>query len=84
MTGEEPLTHEQIHRQIAEALASLVSDDPQTPPHPYISRYLAQHAARGHVLDDAHVPPQFCPGRRRPPSAACCSNRRTPPTIRTG
>ncbi|WP_331740399.1 benzoate transporter (plasmid) [Streptomyces sp. NBC_00015] len=61
MTGEEPLTHEQIHRQIAEALASLVSDDPQTPPHPYISRYLAQHAARGHVLDDAHVPPSVLP-----------------------
>ncbi|MFD6994804.1 WD40 repeat domain-containing protein [Streptomyces mirabilis] len=44
------------HRLIAEALARLVAADPTIPPHPYLSRHLAHHAARGEVLDDAHVP----------------------------
>lgn len=44
------------HRLIAEALARLVATDPTIPPHPYLSRHLAHHAARGDVLDDAHVP----------------------------
>ncbi|MCT9111760.1 WD40 repeat domain-containing protein [Streptomyces mirabilis] len=44
------------HRLIAEALSRLVAADPTIPPHPYLSRHLAQHAARGEVLDDAHVP----------------------------
>ncbi|MGW3007619.1 WD40 repeat domain-containing protein [Streptomyces sp. NPDC001219] len=46
-----------IHRRIAAALAGLVTDTPGVPPHPYLSRHLAQHAARGQVLDDVHVPP---------------------------
>ncbi|MEU5363295.1 hypothetical protein ABZ354_07320 [Streptomyces sp. NPDC005925] len=46
-----------IHRQIAAALANLVPTDPTIPPHPYLRRYLAQHAADGDVLDDEHVPP---------------------------
>ncbi|MET7762360.1 benzoate transporter [Streptomyces sp. NPDC005393] len=44
------------HRLIAKALAGLVAEDPTIPPHPYLSRHLADHAARGNVLDDAHVP----------------------------
>ncbi|MFD5763828.1 WD40 repeat domain-containing protein, partial [Streptomyces sp. NPDC127044] len=36
--------------------ARLVAADPTIPPHPYLSRHLAHHAARGEVLDDAHVP----------------------------
>lgn len=44
------------HRLIAKALAKLVAEDPTIPPHPYLSRHLADHAARGRVLDDAHVP----------------------------
>jgi WD40 repeat protein len=44
------------HRLIAEALARLVAADPTIPPHPYLSRHLAHHAARGEVLDDTHVP----------------------------
>ncbi|MFJ9855002.1 WD40 repeat domain-containing protein [Streptomyces sp. NPDC101150] len=46
-----------IHRRIAAALADLVTQTPGVPPHPYLSRHLAEHAAKGHVLDDAHVPP---------------------------
>ncbi|MEV0125268.1 hypothetical protein AB0I16_27650 [Streptomyces sp. NPDC050703] len=45
-----------IHRQIAERLAELVPSDPALPPHPYLRRHLAEHAAQGHVLDDEHVP----------------------------
>ncbi|MFE7077376.1 WD40 repeat domain-containing protein [Streptomyces sp. NPDC057620] len=45
-----------IHRQIAERLAELVPSDPALPPHPYLRRYLAEHAAQGHVLDDDHMP----------------------------
>ncbi|WP_405973268.1 WD40 repeat domain-containing protein [Streptomyces sp. NBC_00988] len=49
--------HTAIHREIAAALAGLVHADPTIPPHPYLRRHLAEHAADGHVLDDAHVPP---------------------------
>jgi WD40 repeat protein len=49
------------HRLIAEALARLVTTDPTIPPHPYLSRHLAHHAARGDVLDDAHVPLAMLP-----------------------
>ncbi|GLF96565.1 WD40 repeat domain-containing protein [Streptomyces yaizuensis] len=51
----------EAHRLIAKALAELVADDPAVPPHPYISRHLADHAARGDVLDDDHVPPALLP-----------------------
>ncbi|WP_285564986.1 benzoate transporter [Streptomyces sp. RTGN2] len=53
--------HAEIHRRLAEALAELVPDDPGIPPHPYLRRHLAQHAAQGRVLDDAHVPPSLLP-----------------------
>lgn len=53
--------HAEIHRRLAEALAELVPDDPGVPPHPYLRRHLAQHAAQGRVLDDAHVPPSLLP-----------------------
>ncbi|MFJ2704801.1 WD40 repeat domain-containing protein [Streptomyces sp. NPDC087428] len=45
-----------IHRQIAAKLAELVPGDPALPPHPYLRRHLAEHAAQGHVLNDDHVP----------------------------
>ncbi|MEU9377734.1 hypothetical protein AB0D94_28740 [Streptomyces sp. NPDC048255] len=57
----EPGRHTEIHRRIAAALAELVPDDPSLPPHPYLRRHLAEHAARGQVLDDAHVPPALLP-----------------------
>ncbi|MFE5406630.1 WD40 repeat domain-containing protein [Streptomyces sp. NPDC056580] len=60
----EPLQHDrhaEIHRQIATALAELVPDDPSIPPHPYLRRHLAEHAAHGQVLDDEHVPPALLP-----------------------
>lgn len=53
--------HAEIHRQLAAALAELVPDDPSIPPHPYLRRHLAQHAAQGRVLDDDHVPPALLP-----------------------
>ncbi|MGV9248657.1 WD40 repeat domain-containing protein [Streptomyces sp. NPDC003710] len=53
--------HAEIHRKLAAALADLVPDDPSIPPHPYLRRHLAQHAAQGHVLDDEHVPPALLP-----------------------
>ncbi|MGY1583750.1 WD40 repeat domain-containing protein [Streptomyces sp. MN13] len=53
--------HTDIHRRIAEALAELVPDDPTIAPHPYLRRHLAEHAAQGQVLDDAHVPPTLLP-----------------------
>ncbi|MGW4105185.1 WD40 repeat domain-containing protein [Streptomyces sp. NPDC004976] len=49
--------HAAIHREIAAALAGLVPTDPTIPPHPYLRRHLAEHAAEGNVLDDEHVPP---------------------------
>lgn len=51
----------EIHRKLAAALADLVPEDPSIPPHPYLRRHLAQHAAQGHVLDDEHVPPALLP-----------------------
>ncbi|MFJ8004062.1 WD40 repeat domain-containing protein [Streptomyces fagopyri] len=51
----------EIHRKLAAALADLVPDDPSIPPHPYLRRHLAQHAAQGLVLDDEHVPPTLLP-----------------------
>lgn len=53
--------HAEIHRKIAAALAELVPDDPSLPPHPYLRRHLAEHAAAGQVLDDTHVPPALLP-----------------------
>jgi WD40 repeat protein len=53
--------HSDVHRRIAAALADLVPADPGVPPHPYLRRHLAEHAARGQVLDDAHVPPALLP-----------------------
>ncbi|PVC81241.1 benzoate transporter [Streptomyces sp. CS131] len=53
--------HTEIHRQLAAALAELVPDDPSIPPHPYLRRHLARHAAQGRVLDDVHVPPALLP-----------------------
>ncbi|MEU9502470.1 benzoate transporter [Streptomyces sp. NPDC048196] len=62
MSGRHPGAHHgDIHRQIAGALAALVTDDATIPPHPYLSRHLAQHAAYGNVLNDAHVPPALLP-----------------------
>ncbi|WP_197371145.1 WD40 repeat domain-containing protein, partial [Streptomyces clavuligerus] len=52
---------DEAHRLIAKALADLVAEDPAVPPHPYLSRHLAAHAARGEVLDDDHVPPALLP-----------------------
>ncbi|MFJ9041437.1 WD40 repeat domain-containing protein [Streptomyces sp. NPDC102406] len=46
-----------VHARITERLAAL-STDPDQPPPPYARRHLARHAALGHVLDDARVPPQ--------------------------
>ncbi|MET9142824.1 hypothetical protein [Streptomyces sp. NPDC004042] len=54
-------TRAEAHRLIAEALAGLVAEDATVPPHPYLSRHLAAHAARGDVLDDAHVPRALLP-----------------------
>ncbi|MDF4250939.1 WD40 repeat domain-containing protein [Streptomyces sp. WMMB303] len=51
----------EIQQKLAAALAGLVPDDPSIPPHPYLRRHLAQHAAQGHVLDDTHVPPALLP-----------------------
>ncbi|GEB62503.1 WD40 repeat domain-containing protein [Streptomyces gardneri] len=53
--------HIDVHRRIAAALADLVPADAGVPPHPYLRRHLAEHAARGQVLDDAHVPPALLP-----------------------
>ncbi|CAG6394188.1 WD40 repeat domain-containing protein [Streptomyces cocklensis] len=49
----------EIHRKLAAALADLVPEDPTLPPHPYLRRHLAEHAAQGNVLDDDHVPPSL-------------------------
>ncbi|SES37641.1 WD40 repeat domain-containing protein [Streptomyces qinglanensis] len=54
-------SHVEIQQKLAAALADLVPDDPSIPPHPYLRRHLAQHAAQGHVLDDTHVPPALLP-----------------------
>ncbi|MBT2370230.1 WD40 repeat domain-containing protein [Streptomyces sp. ISL-10] len=49
------------HAVIAAALARLAGAGAMTTPHPYLTRYLAQHAALGGVLDDGHVPPALLP-----------------------
>ncbi|MFD6618894.1 WD40 repeat domain-containing protein [Streptomyces albidoflavus] len=47
-----------VHARIAARLAALGSGDAGQPPPPYVRRHLTRHAALGHVLDDARVPPQ--------------------------
>ncbi|MFE9027205.1 hypothetical protein ACFYOA_13180 [Streptomyces iakyrus] len=48
-----------IQERIASALADLVRRHLPYAPHPYIRRYLIEHAARGLVLDDLHIPIGF-------------------------
>ncbi|MFH8739166.1 WD40 repeat domain-containing protein [Streptomyces sp. NPDC017964] len=57
MTESSEAYQRDIHRQIAERLKDLVPRDPALPPHPYLRRHLAEHAALGEVLDDDHVTP---------------------------
>ncbi|MFI5985893.1 hypothetical protein ACIBEA_34160 [Streptomyces sp. NPDC051555] len=53
-------SHEQlIHSKIAAALSRIAQSALPYPPHPYIRRYLVQHAALGGVLDDNHIPFPF-------------------------
>ncbi|MDX3570870.1 WD40 repeat domain-containing protein [Streptomyces sp. ID05-47C] len=52
---------QRTHARIAAALARLIRPDAVTVPHPYLSRYLAHHAALGGELDDSHVPPDLLP-----------------------
>ncbi|WP_214404030.1 hypothetical protein [Pseudonocardia lacus] len=59
--GEPEESETGVHERIARRLADLAATDPQHPPHPYIRRYLTEHAAHGGVLDDAHVPAEFLP-----------------------
>ncbi|MEV4998498.1 WD40 repeat domain-containing protein [Streptomyces niveus] len=65
---EQPWTDEQraddeqrTHARIAESLARFASPEGMAAPHPYLSRYLAHHAAIGGTLDDHHVPPGLLP-----------------------
>ncbi|MFE6891957.1 WD40 repeat domain-containing protein [Streptomyces sp. NPDC057694] len=57
MTEANEAYQRDIHRQIAERLKDLVPSDPTLPPHPYLRRHLAEHAAQGEVFDDDHVTP---------------------------
>ncbi|MFE7626335.1 WD40 repeat domain-containing protein [Streptomyces sp. NPDC057509] len=57
MTEASEAYQRDIHRQIAERLKDLVPSDPTLPPHPYLRRHLAEHAAQGEVFDDDHVTP---------------------------
>ncbi|MGW2077131.1 WD40 repeat domain-containing protein [Streptomyces sp. NPDC001939] len=57
MTEASEAYQRDIHRQIAERLKDLVPSDPTLPPHPYLRRHLAEHAALGEVFDDDHVTP---------------------------
>ncbi|CAG7632629.1 hypothetical protein SIM91_44500 [Rhodococcus opacus] len=50
----------QVHRRITIALADLI-DPSELPPHPYLRRHLIEHAYRGDVLDDNHIPSAFLP-----------------------
>ncbi|MFD3758018.1 WD40 repeat domain-containing protein [Streptomyces sp. NPDC058622] len=50
-----------MHARIAEALAALIARDGETPPPPYVRRYLASHAQLGDALDEAHVPAELLP-----------------------
>ncbi|ORB68793.1 AAA family ATPase [Mycolicibacterium tusciae] len=54
-------TSSEIHARIARALAGLVDDTGLAPPHPYLARHLIDHAHRGRVLDDTHVPAAVLP-----------------------
>jgi WD40 repeat protein len=54
-------TSSEIHARIARALAQLVERTGLVPPHPYLARHLIDHAHRGRVLDDAHVPAAVLP-----------------------
>lgn len=49
----------EIHAVITTALGDLVRRNLPYAPHPYIRRYLVEHAVRGEVLDDAHIPIAF-------------------------
>ncbi|MGW6837380.1 WD40 repeat domain-containing protein [Streptomyces sp. NPDC054949] len=60
-TAGEQAGEPDVHARIAEALAALVARDGETPPPPYVRRYLAGHARLGGALDDAHVPPELLP-----------------------
>ncbi|MFF3432098.1 WD40 repeat domain-containing protein [Streptomyces sp. NPDC002602] len=60
-TAGEQADEPDVHARIAEALAGLVARDGETPPPPYVRRYLAGHAQLGGALDDAHVPPELLP-----------------------
>ncbi|MFD7204400.1 AAA family ATPase [Streptomyces sp. NPDC059893] len=61
VVGESDLqSHEaSIHEKIATALSNITRSTLPYPPHPYVRRYLVQHAALGAVLDDGHVPLSF-------------------------
>jgi hypothetical protein len=48
-----------IHSRITLSLADLVRKHLPYAPHPYVRRHLVEHAARGEVLDDAHIPIAF-------------------------
>ncbi|MET7405495.1 nSTAND1 domain-containing NTPase [Streptomyces parvulus] len=48
-----------IHAIITTALGDLVRRNLPYAPHPYIRRYLIEHAVRGEVLDDSHIPIAF-------------------------
>ncbi|MFC8284647.1 hypothetical protein [Streptomyces cyaneofuscatus] len=48
-----------VHSKITVALSSMTRSVLPYPPHPYVRRYLVQHAALGEVLDDRHVPISF-------------------------
>lgn len=49
------------HARIATELAGLVDAIGPNPPHPYLARHLIDHANRGGVLDDTHVPAALLP-----------------------
>ncbi|MGW7313124.1 WD40 repeat domain-containing protein [Streptomyces sp. NPDC054865] len=57
----EPTDEPGVHARIAEALAELIARDGETPPPPYVRRYLVAHAHLADALDDAHVPPELLP-----------------------
>ena len=48
-----------VHRRITDRLSQLTSTGTGSAPHPYLRRHLVEHARRGQVLDDAHIPAGF-------------------------
>ncbi len=52
---------QEAHARITAELARLVAAHAARVPHPYLSRYLAHHAALGRTLDDEHVSPAVLP-----------------------